>query len=108
MDLWEQGFYKALVDDTECEVLSRHTSSRLPTEDSLARSFNAQVLSGRLRSAVRTLTARSIGGVRQPDDLCTKSNRPVWQVLQDKHPTISNLNILEGSFCLVHVYEQSY
>ncbi|KAI2490762.1 hypothetical protein MHU86_23809 [Fragilaria crotonensis] len=56
MDLWDQGHFKALVDDAEGEVLSRQPSSR--------------------------------GGVRQPDDLCTKSGRPVWQVLQEKHPAL--------------------
>ncbi|KAI2504762.1 hypothetical protein MHU86_9698 [Fragilaria crotonensis] len=88
MDLWDQGHYKALVDDDEGEVLSRQPSSRPPDEEARARSFNARVLSGRLRSAVRTLTNRSGGGVRQPDDLCTKSGRPVWQVLQEKHPAL--------------------
>ena len=88
MDLWDQGHFKALVDDAEGEVLSRQPSSRPPDAEARARSFNARVLSGRLRSAVRTLTNRSGGGVRQPDDLCTKSGRPVWQVLQEKHPAL--------------------
>ena len=88
MDLWDQGNYKALVDDTEGEVLSRLPSSRPPDEEAQARSFNARVLSGRLRSAVRAITNRSGGGVRQPDDLCSKAGRPVWQVLQEKHPAL--------------------
>ena len=89
MDLWEQGHHKALVDDTECcEVLSRHTSSRVPSDDSQARAFNSRVLSGRLRLAVRTLTGHMGGSVRQPDDPCSKSGRPVWQVLQEKHPPL--------------------
>jgi hypothetical protein len=84
MDLWDQGHFKALVDDAEGEVLSRRPSSRPPDDEAQARAFNARVLSGRLRSAVQTLTNRSGGGVRQPDDLCSKSGRPVWQVLQKK------------------------
>jgi hypothetical protein len=40
--------------------------------------------------AVRTLTNCSGGGVCQPDDLCSKSGRPVWQVLQEKHPALCN------------------
>ncbi|KAI2510018.1 hypothetical protein MHU86_4444 [Fragilaria crotonensis] len=88
MDLWDQGHFKALVDDAEGEVLSRQPSSRPPDAEAQARSYNARVLSGRLRSFVRTLTNRSGGGVRQPDDLCTKSGRPVWQVLQEKHPAL--------------------
>lgn len=96
MDLWEQGHYKALVYDTEYEVLSCHTSSRLPTNDSLARSYNARVLSGCLRSAVCTLTGRSGGGVCQPDDLCTKSGRPVWKVLQGKHSPLRDPTVLNS------------
>jgi hypothetical protein len=97
MDLWELGFHKALVDDAECEVLSRHTSSRIPDADTLARAFNARVLSGRLRSAVRTLTNRAGGGVCQPDDPCSKSGRPVWQVLQEKHPALRDPTLLNAS-----------
>jgi hypothetical protein len=101
MDLWEQGHFKALVDDAEGEVLSRKPSSRPPDAEAQARSFNARVLSGRLRSAVRTLTHRSGGGVRQPDDLCSKSGRPVWQVLQAKHPALrdpSSVGDADGAF----------
>ena len=65
MDLWDQGQFKALVDDTEGEVLSRGSSSRPPDDEAQARAFNARVLSGRLRSAVRALTNRS-GGGRSP------------------------------------------
>ena len=101
MDLWDQGHFKALVDDAEGEVLSRQPSSRPPDEEARARSFNARVLSGRLRSAVRTLTDRSGGGVRQPDDLCSKAGRPVWQVLQEKHPALrdpTSTGDAEGAF----------
>jgi hypothetical protein len=88
MVLWDQGHFKALVDDTEGEILSRRPSSRPPDADAQARAFNARVLSGRLRKAVRTLTNRSGGGVRQPDNLCSEAGRPVWQVLQEKHPAL--------------------
>jgi hypothetical protein len=101
MDLWDQGHFKALVDDAEGEVLSRQPSSRPPDDEARARSFNARVLSGRLRSAVRTLTDRSGGGVRQPDDLCSKAGRPVWQVLQEKHPALrdpTSTGVADGAF----------
>jgi hypothetical protein len=55
-------------------------------EASEARAYNARVLSGRLRSAVRNLTHRDTGGVMMPDDLCTKSGRPIAEVLHQKHP----------------------
>ena len=101
MDLWNQGQFKALVDDAEGEVLSRLSSSRPPDDEAQARAFNARVLSGRLRSAVRTITARSGGGVRQPDDLCSKAGRPVWQVLQEKHPALRDpetVGAVDGAF----------
>jgi hypothetical protein len=101
MDLWDQGHFKALVDDAEGEALSRQPSSRPPDDEAQARSFNARVLSGRLRSAVRTLTSRSGGGVCQPDDLCSKSGRSVWQVLQEKHPALCDPTLVgeaDGAF----------
>ncbi len=72
-----------------------------PDDDAKARSFNARVLSGRLQSAVRALTDRSGGGVRQTDDLCSKAGRPVLQVLQDKHPSLrdpTSLGDADGAF----------
>jgi hypothetical protein len=101
MDLWDQGRFKALVDNTEGEVFSRRPSSRSPDKVAHAQSFNARVLSGRLRSAVRTLTNRSGGGVCQPDNLCLKSGRPAWQVLQEKHPALrdpASVGAEDGAF----------
>jgi len=63
MDLWIQGNYAALVDDTEAESLARVGTPPEPDEETRARAFNARVLSGRLRSAVRALTNRDGGGV---------------------------------------------
>ena len=88
MDLWDKGCHIALVDDTELEVLQKVSATRPPDDDTRARSYNARVLSGRLNSAVRTLTNRSGGGVLQPDDLCSKAGRPVLDVLQEKHPEL--------------------
>jgi hypothetical protein len=88
MNLWDQGQYKALVDDTEAEALRRDPSSGPLDDDTRARSFNSCVLAGWLNSAVRALTNHSSGGVRQPADLCSKAGRPVWEVLQEKHPAL--------------------
>ena len=101
MDLWDQGHFKAVVDDTKGEVMSQCPSSRPPDADAQVRAFNARVLSGRLRTAVRTLTSRSGSGVHQPDDLCSKAGQPVWQVLQKKHPTLRDLTTVgqeDGAF----------
>ena len=89
MDLWDQGHFVALVDDVEAELNSRVGSTRRDLDDeTLARAFNAKVLSGRLRVAVRFATNRDGGGVLQPDDPCTKTGRPVLEVLRDKHPAM--------------------
>ena len=88
MDLWDQGKFTALVDDTETECQSQHGTHSEPNEETLSRAFNAKVLSGRLREAVQTLTCRDQGGVLQPDDACTKTGRPVLDVLRSKHPAM--------------------
>ena len=101
MDRWDQGCHTALVDDTELEVLQKVSASRAPDDETRARSFNARVLSGRLNSAVRTLTNRSGGGVLQPDDLCSKAGRPVLDVLQEKHPELReppSVGTIDGAF----------
>jgi hypothetical protein len=88
MDLWDQGCFVALVDDTEVEIRGRIRSNRTPDDEALARSFNAKVLSGRLRAATRNLTNRDGGEVLKPDDTCTKTGRPVVEVLHSKHPEL--------------------
>jgi hypothetical protein len=89
MDLWYQGAFTALVDDTEMEVQSRLGSHPVADEETWARAYNAKVLSGHIPSAVRTLTSRDQGGVLQPpDDDCTKTGRPVLEVLRRKHPAM--------------------
>mgnify|MGYP007058560116 CR=1 FL=1 len=55
-------------------------------DDALARQCNSLMLSGRLRKAVRLVTDCDGGGVLQPDDACSKTGRPVLEVLTDKHP----------------------
>jgi hypothetical protein len=88
MDLWDQGKFTALVDDTEDEVRSRHGTHPAPDAESVARSYNSKVLGGRLRTAVRSLTQRGQGGVLQPDDTCSKTGKPVLEVLRGKHPAM--------------------
>ena len=42
MDLWDQGFHAALVDDTEAEAWGRPMPKRVPNDETQARSFNAR------------------------------------------------------------------
>jgi len=96
MDLWQAGNIQALVDDTEAEALAHVGSNPEPTKEMQVQAFNTCVLSGRLCSAVCTLTNRDGGGVLCPDDLCTKTGCPVLEVLQEKHPKLQDAPILEG------------
>ena len=41
-----------------------------------------------MRQAVRGITARQRGGVYNPNDLDSKTGRPVIDVLQTKHPSL--------------------
>ena len=52
----------------------------------MARSYHNTVLSGMLRKAVCRATNREGGGCLLPDDQCTKTGRPVAEVLREKHP----------------------
>ena len=54
--------------------------------DSAAKKFNAKLISGRLRAAVRELTQGRGGGVLFPDDIDAKTGLPVIDVLRSKHP----------------------
>ena len=87
LDQWEERKFSALVDDTEAEVFSLAGSNRAPVDDEKkARAFNAKVLSGRLKQATRQLTQAEGGGVLSVDGACTKTGRPVLEVLEEKHP----------------------
>ena len=86
MDLWDKRKFATLVTDTVQTARSNVATRREPTEESKARSFNATLISGRLRQAVSKLTDRGGGGVLMPDDIDSKSGRPVLDVLKDKHP----------------------
>ena len=89
MDLWDEGRHLSLVDDTVVERSLRRGPRPARDEESAARAYNARVLGGYLRQAVRTLTDRGQGGVLQPDDRCTLTGRPVLEVLRAKHPALA-------------------
>jgi hypothetical protein len=66
---------------------------RAKDDTAKARSYQARFVSGRLRSAARGVKNRAGGGVLQPDDVCSKSGRPVLEVLQGKHPKMREPNL---------------
>ena len=64
----------------------------------MARSFHETVLSGKLRQADRRATDREGGGCILPEDTCTKTGRPVAEVLQEKHPDM-RVPLIENPVC---------
>ncbi len=98
MDLWDEGKWSALIDDTRAEFMGKAAlRGKDQSDETLARAFNARVLSGRLQSAVRAITNRDVGGVLGPDNLCMKSEHPVLTELLAKHPSTQDSKIgIEG------------
>jgi hypothetical protein len=88
LDAWEAGKFCALVKGVEEEAAGRgySMSSREFEVESAGRRYNSMILSGKLRAAVRMVTDRDPGGLFKPDDKCSKTGRPVIDVLREKHP----------------------
>ena len=91
--LWEKGRIRALIDDVIAEIGGKPHVRREKDNAAKARSYQARAISGRLRSAVREVKNSAGGGVLQPDDVCTKTGRPVLEVLQGKHPKMREPNL---------------
>ena len=89
MDIWERGLHAGLVLDAEAEGAAREgtaASGGEEADEAVARIFHNTVLSGKIRQAFRRATDRQGGGCLLPDDQCTKTGRPVAEVLREKHP----------------------
>ena len=89
VDLWDRGQHAGLVGGAGAEGADREGRSTFSGEeegDAVARGFHETVLSGKLRQAVCRATNRKGGGCLLPDDQCTKTGRPVAEVLWEKHP----------------------
>jgi hypothetical protein len=87
LQLWTDGHYNALVQDIVGEAMKGAGSGRgTADEDIIARKYNLIVLDGKLRAAVRFATNHGGGGVLLPQDSCTKTGRPVMEVLRSQHP----------------------
>jgi hypothetical protein len=76
LDHWEKGSRRDLVNDVLVNAQWGACSRSPPTEENIARAFNAKILSGRIRQAVRSVTNRDGGGVLGPSDV--GANRPPW------------------------------
>ncbi len=81
LTLWIAGQYNALVQDIVGEAMRGVGSGRdTADEELIAQKYNHMVLDGKLHAAVR------FGGVLLPQDACTKTGKPVIEVLQSQHP----------------------
>ena len=77
--------------DAEADGASREgrtTRGREKEDNQQAWSYHSTVMSGNISHAVRSATNRKGGGCLLPDDQCTKTGRPVVEVLQEKHPNM--------------------
>jgi hypothetical protein len=100
LKLWTDGHYDALVQDIVGEAMRGAGSGRdRADEEIIARKYNAMVLDGKLRAAVRFATDRGGGGVLLPQDSCTKTGRPVMEVLRSQHPD-TRIPDLEDPHCI--------
>ena len=74
----------------------------------VARSFHEIVLSGKVRQAVSRATDREGGGCLLPEDKCTKTGRPVAEVLREKHPGMRFLPAENPTCAAFEEYEDVY
>ena len=84
---WSAGRFDMLVQDTvrtSKSLISR--TRRQMTDEQISKTYTSLVLQGKLRQAVRFVTARDRGGILQGDDIDVKSGLPVKEVLASKHP----------------------
>ena len=61
------------------------------------KAFDSWVKHRKIRSAVRTATSRAGDGILIPDRLCTKTERPVMEMLAENHlPLIDPVPYTDG------------
>ena len=78
----------------------RSTSGVEEEDEAVAQSYYETVLSGKLSQAIRWSTNREGVGYLLPDNQCTKTGRPVAEVLREKHPDM-RVPTVENSMCSV-------
>ena len=89
LEAWKVGHYLALLKDIEEAALEDGWSTPHDREFELeeaGKKYDAMIKRGQVRSAVRMVTQRDLGGLYQPTDKCTKTGRPAIDILREKHP----------------------
>jgi hypothetical protein len=88
MDLWDQGKYKFLVEQTVRDQESFYRRNRgSMTAEAIIDKFNKLALQGELHRASRLLAmCTAPGGILDPAELDEKTGATVAEVLQDLHP----------------------
>ena len=89
LEAWKNGHYLALVKDIEEANLEDGWGTAHDREFELeeaGKKYDSMIKRGQVRSAVRVVTNRDLGGLYLPTDTCTKTGRTVIDILREKHP----------------------
>ena len=89
LEAWKLGHYFALVKDIEYANLEDGWGlphDRVFELEEAGRKYDSMIRRGQVRSAVRVVTNRDLGGLFLPTDTCTKTGRPVIEFLHEQHP----------------------
>lgn len=83
MNLWEEGCHDHLVDDTEACAWAQEVrvAQHKDNEETTVWRYHGTVLLRKLWRAVWQTMLREKGGVLFPDNDCTKTGRPILEVL---------------------------
>lgn len=76
-------------------------------EDKRARTYNAQIIAGKVRSAVRQVTDCLRGGLLDPFGPDPHSDQSVYQVLQSKHPDLHVPDLTDSNVICFEDYDRT-
>ncbi len=94
MDAWEANRIVSLARDVEeANNEDGHGTSHRQgwNGETGGRRFYNTILDGNIRAAVRHITDREKGGIYGLRDTCTKTDRPVLEIMREKHPDPTTL-----------------
>ena len=91
----EIGKNAALCLDTLAESRYQPERGTKDNEETAARYLNSKVVNGKIRAAVQGIREQGKSKVLFPGDLDSKTDRPIMDVLRDKHPTMRTPDLSE-------------